>query len=534
MLIDITPSGGIAPRINPRSLPATGAQIALNSRMDMGDLRPWDGPQAAGVAVPGAKTIYRFGQAVADDTLYWLQFLADVSVVRGPIAGDTVETTYITGLDVPRFTTSDAAISAAPYPTSTYKLGVPKPAAAPTLATSGTAAGDTTETRAYVYTNVSTIGNLAQESAPSAAALITVTGQNVALTLDSVPSGYLTTARRIYRTTGTTGKYYFVAEVPAATLSFTDTVPAAGLQEELPSEGWLMPPAALRGLTALPNGIMAGFVGRDLWFCEAFRPYAWPSKYALATDYPVVGLGVYGQSLVVGTTGYPYIVSGTDPASMSMQRLDFPQACMSRRSVVGIPGGVAYACPDGIAVIGENTLRVITAEQFTAAQWQAAYFPASIHAYLYDSKYIGFYDSGKGQSGGFVLDLATGQFSPLGFYADAGYADLTTDTLYLAVGGEIHRWAKGAALTFTWRSKVFQTPRPMNFGMAQVEATGYPVQFSLIADGVTVHTQAVTGRDPFRLPSGYRADSVEVELSSATARVTRVRLGHGADEVQND
>ncbi|MGL1400235.1 hypothetical protein ACSTI4_24935, partial [Vibrio parahaemolyticus] len=73
------------------------------------------------------------------------------------------------------------------------------------------------------------------------------------------------------------------------------------------------PPAGLRGLTAMPNGMMAAFDGKDLYFCEPYLPHAWPASYTLTTDFPIVGLGAFGTSLVVMTTGNLYLVSGTAP-----------------------------------------------------------------------------------------------------------------------------------------------------------------------------------------------------------------------------
>jgi hypothetical protein len=123
---------------------------------------------------------------------------------------------------------------------------------------------------------------------------------------DTIPSGYTATHRRIYRSVS--GTYLFVAEVTAATTSYTDSVSAEDLGEEIPSLTWLPPPATLKGLTNLPNGIMAGFVGRDIYFCDPYHPHAWPIAYNQTVDYPVVGLGRMDTTLAVLTTGTPYFL----------------------------------------------------------------------------------------------------------------------------------------------------------------------------------------------------------------------------------
>lgn len=57
----------------------------------------------------------------------------------------------------------------------------------------------------------------------------------------------------------------------------------------------------------------------------------------------IVGLAALGQSLLVLTTGYPYLITGTHPSSMGMERLDIEQSCVAKRSISNVGGGVIYA-----------------------------------------------------------------------------------------------------------------------------------------------------------------------------------------------
>ena len=100
------------------------------------------------------------------------------------------------------------------------------------------------------------------ESAPAEASnsVNVRVGQTVSLSgFSSVPSGYVVSHRRIYRSVS--GTFLFVKEIAASAASFTDDVKAEDLAEELPSLTWSEPPQTLSGLTNLPNGIMAGFRG---------------------------------------------------------------------------------------------------------------------------------------------------------------------------------------------------------------------------------------------------------------------------------
>ena len=131
---------------------------------------------------------------------------------------------------------------------------------------------ETLETRVYTYTNVNKESGFEFESAPAEAsnAVDVRVGQTVSLSgFSSVPSGYVVSHRRIYRSVS--GTFLFVKEIAASAASFTDDVKAEDLAEELPSLTWSEPPQTLSGLTNLPNGIMAGFSGRDIYFCDPYH-----------------------------------------------------------------------------------------------------------------------------------------------------------------------------------------------------------------------------------------------------------------------
>lgn len=71
----------------------------------------------------------------------------------------------------------------------------------------------------------------------------------------------------------------------------------------------------LNGIINLPNGMVAGFLGRDIYFCEPYRPFAWPENYIQTIDDPVVGLGRMDTTLAVLTTGNPYFIQGLSRAT---------------------------------------------------------------------------------------------------------------------------------------------------------------------------------------------------------------------------
>ena len=106
-VLSIKSFGGISPKVPPRYLKDTQAQIALNCPVFSGALVPIQdvGQAVHTVTKPNApKTIYRFGQDLDSDSQYWFNWPKDVDVCRSQIAGDKSEWTFFTGDGPPRAT----------------------------------------------------------------------------------------------------------------------------------------------------------------------------------------------------------------------------------------------------------------------------------------------------------------------------------------------------------------------------------------------------------------------------------------------
>lgn len=555
MLITIDTFGGMTPIIAPHLLPANAAQVARDARLMYGDIRPMRGLTTVGSAPKvGTKlSIYRLGQDLAFEDRYWLHFTTDTDVVKGPIAGDVSERTYMTDGVAPKKTnnllaTNNAYPSGAgggQYPINTYELGVPAPTNTPSPAVNGTAtnANDTAVSYLYVQTYVTSWG---EESAPSpvSAPANIKPGQWVVLSNlnTAAPAGsYSMSAKRIYRSnTGTNATdFQLLAEVSLATASYTDkdgannnVVPASSLAEVISTKNYAVPPANLYGLTSMAGGITAGFIKGTgtVCFSPINLPYTYPVNWRLTSDYEVVGLGAFDQSLLVCTKGFPYIATGTDPSAMSFEKIALNQACVSKRSIVSLEGGVAYASPDGIVFVSSQGAKVITADLFTRDEWQT-YNPSSMLGCQFNRRYILFYDNGTTQ-GSLIFDFSGqgARFVQSSLYATAAYNDPLKGALYLCVGNNIQKWDSGSNLTALWRSKVYRGS-PRNFSCARVIATG-TVTCRVYADGVLRHTQTVTSQEPFRLPAGFLAREWEIEVEG-TANISRVMMATDVLELKD-
>lgn len=514
---------GPAPRIEPRLLQDDRPQTATNVLFRSGALVPLADNSASVVTLSKAGTIltaHRFGLDVASDAQYWFHWAAEVDVARGPVFDDAQERTYFTDGTLPKVTDSSIALSGGTdYPMGSYVLGVPAPTTKPVAVVSGTPESGTAiaEDRVYYVTFVTTWG---EEGMPSDASnTVTVkVGEDVDLDLPDVPTGsYSFAYKRIYRSVAGTGttELLYVDAVSAATSTYKDSVLADGLGESCPSLTYEMPPATLQGLVAGPNGVMAGFDGKYAYFCEPNKPHAWPSGYAISVAFDIVAIQPFGSSWLILTKGAPTIVMGSHPDSYTQAQQDLPQACISKRSAVAVDGGVAFASPDGLFVVGSGGARNVTEETFTNKEWRAL-VPSSLSGYVVDNLYVGFFSDSET---GIVIDLSTGDFCYLDWYASAGYYDPQRDALFLVIDdNKVVKFNAASALDLAWKSKPFYSPRAVNLGAGRVEAHAYDngstqsLTMKVYADGTLKHTQTVTDGEVFRLPDGFMANTWEFQI----------------------
>jgi hypothetical protein len=523
MKVTISGFQGANKALHPKLLPESVGVESLNQKPGRGDLRPWKTPLTVATIPPSAKAIYRMGRDVASDTMYWLSWNKDVHVSQGFETEDLTERTYYTGDGVPKVTDTTMALATTPYPMTSRLLGVPQPqtkllTTVNSISVPAASADAQMETVFYVYTYVTDWGSEGMPS-PVSAQVDKKRADHVTLSGFSAPQAgnYGVETMRVYRTQANSGgaDFYFMKEVPLGTQTVVDD--GSDLGEVMATANWAMPPENLKFLTSMWNGMLAGISGNSVRFCEAYVPYAWPTEYdAIPPDGTPVGLGVFGQTLLVLTTGRPMVLSGSSPEAMDQQPLEIPQSCVSARSIVGMGAGVAWASNDGLCWYGAGGARVLTAGIMTREDWQAL-SPSSIVGCMYEGLYFGSYDNGAGRKG-FMVDPSSTQGI---YFLDVGYEamhfDELQDQLYIASGTSVQRWDAGVPMTATFKSKVFKAPYPTNFSCAELVADSLPVTVRVFADGAMVHEQALTERGPFRLPSGFMAYDWQVEIVTSGA-----------------
>lgn len=601
--IKLAAFAGISPRTGPALLQDNEAQMAVNTKLYSGELRSWNTPQVLTPAAPirpNALTIYKHTKSTGEDL--WLSWATDVNVVPGPIYATGEYPIYYTGDGTPRKTNASLSQSGAGsyYPGDYLELGVPTPAFTPTVAASG--GSGTAESRVYLVTYISMFGSIEEESAPSPVSAIvsvlpggTVTVGNLGTT---APAGkYNITKKRIYRSVaGTSANVYLkVADVSIGTSSYADSLSATALGGILPSTTWTAPPSDLQGIVVMANGIMAGFRGNEIYFCEPYLPHAWPAEYALTVEFPVVGIAALGESLVVATKGNPFIISGTSPASMSQSKLPLYEPCVSKRSIASDESGAMYASPNGIVKVAPGFAGIATRALMTRDEWQV-YLPGTMLGAVLDGRYYLFCDAGLPQEkGALILDRneAASPLTMTSLYTTAVHIEPTTARLFVADAGFVKSWAadENSYLPYEWKSKLFILPRPLNFGAGQIEGDfgnialgnalaaqraaiiaanqalfagttdlqstigrtgavgtglvagsalspvpdegdGAYITLTAFAQGKQVAAIQVRSADPFRLPSGFKADRWEFQLNG-NIPIRHVKIAETSKELVN-
>jgi hypothetical protein len=550
--LEIVGFDGIIPRTSPTLLRDNQAQEALNVKLYSRELRYWNGPvQQTATLVSNAQSIYKYYASASNP--YWLSWTnAGVDVAISPQADTSDYRLYYTGDGVPKKTNESlVSTGSGAYPRGWLNLGVPAPTGAPTVTpTGGTGSNDT---RAYIYTYLSTFGSITEESAPSPATIATghIDGTFTVSGFSTAPStNYNITGIRIYRgvSGATYDTYAFVAQITIATSSYADTLTAAQLGAALTTLGWTPPPSNLAGLVALPGGSLAGFSGNTVYFSEPYYPHAWPTKYALNVSAPIVGLGVFGTSVVVMTTRFPYVIDGGVPGAMSVSRIAALEPCLTKLSIVSSVAGVTYASPNGLMQIGPSGYGLQTNQLFRRTEWQAV-SPASLIAAWYDNKYVAMFPNISTYSSFIVCWDDIPALSTLGFAASAAHVDSQNGNLYYLdpATNNIFQFDSDAnnPMSYEWKSKRFMLPQATTYSAIRVDgdygqatlSAAYNSQVAAIqasnatifAGGVlnstlnasAVDTRSVDGSTMANIPPPAIARSVQVNfIADGTLVVT--------------
>lgn len=447
---------GIQPRVHPALLADGMAVKAHNCRLKSGKLVPLREPELADAAsvimeaglteIKSAKSIHAWKRS--DGTLDFLLFggmtwmaegnLADDDKTRVIVSGDTgvsftePGSTSVEHENVPAFWMRENGV-VSKVPLAKSSLPAPKV---------GRASGSPALTSNKRYTQFfwTWVDKYGYESPASPPSLIEDDGQwksDVieyddgdliqfgALGEDNWPDGAV--ALRIYKvaagTSEQTDGIQFVAEKSAAeaTASESGSKPGSAallvkildemLGEEMPTIE--APPYDLRCVLAVPGGYYVGISPshpKTVFFSDIGLVYSWPVAYRYDVGDNVVALAVTSNTVYALTDGWPYVLSGTAPESMSVAKLAGPAACVSLRGVCVYRNAAYFVSNQGLMVIANSAdagtvCANLTDKVFTKDQWLALNPSDSMMGQFDGALFLFFHDKAGRALPGLTIDL---------------------------------------------------------------------------------------------------------------------------------
>ena len=573
------------------------------------------GLQASATSLPGVVVSFMSNPVqLAPNTKYWIGgFFSVGEVVQLADDENLAGTLFTTSADPTLFYSSaNVAAGGAPYSYTTDPGQLtnldPAPAGMTALGVDLQMWGDcintaVQESRAYVYTWTTAYG----EEGPPSPPVINDGWDNATWSVTMFPplpteegTQRNITGVNLYRTvTSTAGptSYFLVDSFPVGQPTYIDNIPDNIVAQniQLPSATWYPPPGDLTGMINLPNGIVAGFKGNEVWFCEPYRPHAWPGGYVLTTEYPIIGLGVVGATLVAVTESTPYVIEGVAPGSMTSRKIMHPEPGLSRGSVVGSDTGVYYPSLNGLTkVTPDAKATVITEGWITRERWAALTPLKNIRAVKVMSAFMAYGTTAPGDNSvaqqGYTIELSeTVDAESFGLYPQPGhhrigfstlssplvgtnvdniFLDPWTGTVLFILQGNIYQldFADPAPLTqaYLWRSKKFQAHHKDNYEAFRVwfdippggpqtpPATGtyalpsysttinIPLQVGMLgvvrvlADGKYVCERELRySTQLMRVPSGFKASTWQLEFE-ARVPISNIKIATSVKELALD
>ena len=413
---------------------------------------------------------------------------------------------------------------------------------------------DVQRSSSYCYTVVQQLANgvIAYESAPSPPSEIVdvVDGGGVTLSGFDIPEleGLHITHIRIYRTVSgnETSNFRFLVELSLEELEavggvYVDTTHDKDMSGEiLQTSTWDAIPDNARGLIKTDNGIYACFRGNELLVSEPFIPYAFPKAYAMTVEDTIVALAHIDSTIIVLTTGRPYLAQGGVPESLTLIHLPIEQACVSADSVASMAGGVIYASPDGLMLMTSSEQTLITEQTMTREQWTAME-PENLLGTVHDGRYVGFF---RGTNRGLIFHIGRADIVrvelPDGWKVTSLYHHSEDDCIYLGAetpeGAGIWEFEAGDALPYRWRSKEFFLSALTGMSAVRISGAqhpGCPVRMDVYGpDGRRFRASLRATEEKTMRIRPTRSERLWSFELSGTADVYEVRLGGSVEEVE--
>jgi len=268
--------------------------------------------------------------------------------------------------------------------------------------------------------------------------------------------------------------------------SFLDNFDFINLVDLLITDDFNAPNAAMTGIVEVQNNLIAGFFGNQLAFAEPGKPWAWPEKYRRTFEHDIVALVAVGGFLLVLTEEFAFRVSGSDPATLAVARIDNPYPCLSKKSVVNMGYGAVFATYGGLALWAPSTgMTFVTEFVHEFDTFDSTLDPSTVVGHFFNDKYYASYDTGA-----FIFEQDKkigGFYVTTGHKFNSAWTDPSTGIMYTSSDalGNISQWGNDDNILgpYEWKSKVIVTKDYINIGAARVIA-----DFAVTAEDSAAYT----------------------------------------------
>lgn len=312
--------------------------------------------------------------------------------------------------------------------------------------------------------------------------------------------------------------------------------------QTLPS--WAPPPAALKGLCAMRNGILAAFKDNELHVAEPYRPYAWRSVNILSFQKNIKAICPFSNGLLVFTSGQAHFVSGASSDQLAQNQIAGAYGViLNAQAVVETPFGAVFATDDGLCMTdGNQASTEMSLKLFTRQDWKALIQPfpaADARLIWWDGRLVVY---AVGVSTGLMIDMdeAGGAVTYLdglnGIKCHAVYPD-PNYIFYIGANNALYSAflnTVSGLRAVSYESRTWELPRPVSFSALQIRQEG-ATTVQVYADDVQKHTETCTGNKIIRLPSGFMATRWKYKLTRAaneSGAVHSVYLGLSIGELK--
>ena len=465
MTLKIDNFHGMQPRLHPSLLSAGMAVRAHNCRLKSGKLVPLRNP-----SVVSNSRVYKEGglTKLSDATslhawkwldntgrtvVSFLAFKGMTWMAEGNIADDEYDRVFITGDTGVSYDDGTTVTENTPAVFIHERSGnnvirhtlVKSPITTFSAADTGDPAFDDTKTVFYVAFFASWYDEFGYESGLTGATEIIEinAGSVVEFTFDGIPPD--ADGVRVYMTmSGTEDSndgIQFLLDCKVSALVQGKTSHAVYPEDTGETEPGIEPiPSDLRCLQFVPGGFYTGFSAsapKTVMFSDINLVTSWPVAYRYDVKDTIVALAVTSNTVFALTDGWPWVLSGTAPESMTAAKLAGPAACVSPRGVCVYRNSVYYASNEGLMAIvndaNSGTVCVnVTEKIFTKDQWQAKN-PSSCILQQHDGALHMFFKRADGSPDeGLVLDLneSADAVTTHDEAAQCACVDNVTDTMY--------------------------------------------------------------------------------------------------------